>query len=244
MSYIILLSQLFLFCNLGHPGSYMYPETDVTLQLYQECRLEKVLSYDIFKLAMTGMSRIDGLQNKNIITIVDFTKPSTRERLFVIDLGNKKILYKSLVAHGKNSGGNMASSFSNSPRSLKSSLGFYITGETYTGKWGYSLRLDGLEPGFNDNARRRSIVIHGADFVSFEVAKDCGLLGSSYGCPALPVNKAKPIIDKISNGTCLFIYGKDPRYLKNSKILNEELRILPAMISTQKDTIILPRLGS
>jgi hypothetical protein len=243
MLYIILLSQLFLFGNLNQSENYFYPGIDNTMELYKECGLEHVLSYDIFKVAMTGMAKIDGLQNRNIITIIDFTKPSTRERLFVIDLENRKILYKSLVAHGKNSGGDMASSFSNSPRSLKSSLGFFVTAETYAGKYGYSLRLDGLEPGFNDNARRRSIVVHGADFVSFEVARDCGLLGRSYGCPALPIEKAKPIIDKISNGTCFFIYGKDPKYLKNSTILNEPVRVPSFGISTQKQTATLPRLG-
>jgi hypothetical protein len=189
------------------------------------------------------MDRIDELHNKKVITIIDFSKPSTRERLFVIDLENKKVLYKSLVAHGKNSGANMASSFSNSPRSLKSSLGFYRTAETYSGKWGYSLKLDGLEPGFNDNARRRSIVIHGADFVSYQVAKDCGLLGRSYGCPALPIEKTKPIIDKISKGTCLFIYAKDQKYLKSSTILNEPERMPSSGIRTQKQPAALVRLG-
>jgi hypothetical protein len=244
MSYIILLVQIIAFGTINHSESYPIPWIDNTKELYHECGLEPVLSYDIFKLAMTGMARIDGIQNKKIITIIDFSKPSTRERLFVIDLENKKILYKSLVAHGKNSGGDMASSFSNSPRSLKSSLGFYLTAETYSGKWGYSLKLDGLEPGINDNARKRGIVVHGADFVSFEVAHDCGLLGRSYGCPALPINKAQPIIDKISKGTCLFIYGKDSKYLKNSKLLNEELRIPGPVISTREETTVTPRLGS
>jgi len=244
MSYIILLSQLFIFCNLGHPGDYLYPKTDNTRDIYRECGLENLISYDVFRLAITGMERIDELQNRNVITIIDFSKPSTRERLFVVDLKNKKILYKSLVAHGKNSGGDMASSFSNSPRSLKSSLGFYRTAETYSGKYGYSLKLDGLEPGINDNARKRGIVVHGADFVSSEIARDCGLLGRSYGCPALPVYKAKAIIDIISNGSCLFIYGKDAGYLKNSKILNGPQREFVTSINNVRQTTISPRIGS
>ncbi len=190
-------------------------------QLYQECSLENVLSFDVFRLAMTGFEKINDVPNKKIITIIDFTKPSTRERFFVIDLESKKLLYKSLVAHGKNSGGNMATRFSNTPRSLKSCLGFFLTAETYSGKYGYSLKIDGLEPGINDNARKRSIVIHGADFVSSEVVRQCGMLGRSYGCPALPIRRSREIIDKISKGSCLFIYGNDPLYLKNSKILNE-----------------------
>jgi hypothetical protein len=218
---IILITHLFVLCNLYQPENNTPSNNDDFQQLYQDCGLKTILSYDVFKLAMTGMEKIDSLKNKNIITIIDFSKPSTRERLFVIDLENKHIIYKSLVAHGKNSGANMASSFSNSPRSLKSSLGFFVTAETYYGKYGYSLKLDGLEPGINDNARKRGIVVHGADFVSHEIARQCGLLGRSYGCPALPLEKAKGIIDKISKGSCLFIYATDQKYLKNSKILNE-----------------------
>lgn len=189
--------------------------------MYKECGLESVLSYDIFSMAVSGMEKINGVQNKNIITIIDFSKPSTKERFFVIDLQNRRILYKSLVAHGKNSGGNMATSFSNAPRSLKSCLGFFLTAETYSGRYGYSLKLDGLEQGINDNARPRGIVVHGADFVTAEIARQSGLLGRSYGCPALPLNKAKEIIDKISRGSCLFIYANDQKYLQSSAILNK-----------------------
>ncbi len=170
---------------------------------------------------MTGMRKIKDLQNKKLITIIDFSKPSTQERFFVIDLENKLILYRSLVAHGRNSGENIADSFSNDSKSLKSCLGFFLTAETYTGKNGYSLKLDGLEPGINDNARRRTIVIHGADYVSASFAQQYGRLGRSWGCPVLPIDNSKEIIDKISNGSCLFIYGSDPEYQKASKILNE-----------------------
>jgi hypothetical protein len=221
MLQIILITQLLNFYILC-PSENLSPSgSDDALQLYQECGMEKILSFDVFRLAISGMEKINDLQNKKIITIIDFSKPSTRERLFVIDLENKQILYKSLVAHGQNSGANIASRFSNAPRSRKSCLGFFITAETYSGKYGYSLKLDGLEPGINDNARPRGIVIHGADFVSYAIARDTGLLGRSYGCPALPVNNAKRIIDKISKGSCLFIYGNDLKYLKTSKILNK-----------------------
>jgi hypothetical protein len=221
MLQIILLTQLFILNNLSHTENHSLTKSVDALQLYQECALEKTLSFDVFKLAMTGLEKIDELQNRKIITIIDFSKPSTRERLFVIDLENKQVLYKSLVAHGQNSGANMASRFSNTPRSRKSCLGFFMTAETYSGKYGYSLKLDGLEPGINDNARPRGIVIHGADFVSYAIAHDTGLLGRSFGCPALPVNSSRKIIDKISKGSCLFIYGNDQKYLKASKILNE-----------------------
>jgi hypothetical protein len=138
----------------------------------------------------------------------------------VIDLHDKKLIYKCLVAHGRNSGENTADSYSNEQESLKSSLGFYITKETYTGKNGYSLRLEGLEKGINDNAMAREIVIHGADYVSEEFIKKNGRLGRSWGCPALPAGLSKEIIDKISNGSCLFIYADDKFYKENSIFLN------------------------
>jgi hypothetical protein len=218
---IIFLTQLFILASLKPSENYPRFESDDLRLLYQECGLENILSFDIFRVAMTGMGKIKELQNKKIITIIDFSKPSTQERFFVIDLENKTILYKSLVAHGKNSGENMADSFSNDSKSLKSCLGFFLTAETYTGKNGYSLKLDGLEPGINDNARQRTIVIHGADYVSASFAQQYGRLGRSWGCPVLPINNSKEIIDKISKGSCLFIYGPDPEYQKVSKILNE-----------------------
>jgi hypothetical protein len=216
----MLLIRLFIFCCLLLPGNSSYPDKNTQI-LYEECGLKSILSFDIFRMALNGMENVNGLKNTNIITIIDFSKPSTRERFFVIDLQNKRVLYKSLVAHGKNSGGNMATSFSNSPRSLKSCLGFFKTAEIYSGKYGYSLKLDGLEQGINDNARARGIVVHGADFVTAEIARQSGLLGRSYGCPALPLNKAKDIIDIISNGSCLFIYANDQKYLQSSEILNK-----------------------
>jgi hypothetical protein len=188
--------------------------------LYAECRLDSVLSFDIFKLALTGMEKITGIQNKKLITIIDFSKSSDVERFFVIDLENKKTLFRTLVAHGRNSGEEKAESFSNDAESLKSCLGFFLTAETYYGKHGYSLSLDGLESGINDNARTRLIVIHGAEYVSRDYIKKYGRLGRSWGCPALPSSISKDVIDKISGGTCLFIYGNDPDYLWKSKILN------------------------
>jgi hypothetical protein len=218
---IFLIIQLFVPESFNPAENYSHSQSVDIQLLYQECGLETILSFDIFRFAMTGMEKINELQNKKIITIIDFSKLSTQERFFVIDLENKLILYKSLVAHGKNSGENIAESFSNDSKSLKSCLGFFLTAETYTGKHGYSLKLDGLEPGINDNARQRAIVIHGADYVSASFAQQHGRLGRSWGCPALPTDRSKEIIDKISQGSCLFIYGNDPKYLKNSKILNE-----------------------
>jgi hypothetical protein len=218
---IFLITQFLVLSGFNPTDNNSYPESADLRSLYQECGLETILPFDIFRLAMTGMGNIKELQNKKIITIIDFSRPSTKERFFVIDLANKKILYRTLVAHGKNSGENTANSFSNDSQSLKSCLGFFLTSETYNGKHGYSLSLDGLEPGINDNARARSIVVHGADYVSSTFAEQHGRLGRSWGCPALPVISSKEIIDHISNGSCIFIYGNDPEYLKASKLLNE-----------------------
>jgi len=178
-------------------------------KLWAECKLEGVVSYEIFNSAIIGYRQIDNIKKKNILTIIDYSKPSDKDRFFVIDLENKKLLFKCLVAHGKNSGENIAASFSNQSGSLKSSPGFFLTAETYVGDNGYSLRLDGLEQGINDSARLRDIVIHGADYVSRKFIEENGRLGRSWGCPALPLEVSKEIIDIISEGSCLFVYAAD-----------------------------------
>jgi hypothetical protein len=218
---ILFIQILALTAPLSDEKFLLKGEEDIR-SVYQQCGLGNELAFDVFAKAMSGMQKIGGIQNKNIITIVDYSKPSSKKRFYVIDLVNKHILYKTIVAHGKNSGDYDAKSFSNKPGSLKSCLGFFLTAETYNGKYGYSLCLDGLEPGINDNARKRAIVVHGADFVTSSVIKEFGRLGRSYGCPALPVGVSKEIIDKISKGSCLFIYGNDPQYFTNSKIINNQ----------------------
>lgn len=191
------------------------PEPDAG-QLWNECQLEGVIQLNVFKAAISGFRQINNIKKKNLITIIDFSRPSSENRFFVIDLEHKKLVYKCLVAHGKNSGDLYADSFSNTAETLKSSLGFYLTGETYSGKHGYALRLDGLEKGINDNARVREIVIHGADYVSEEFVKKYGRLGKSWGCPALPVELTKEIIDLICGGSCLFIYADNNYYKEHS----------------------------
>ena len=189
-------------------------------QLWHDCKLDKILPVRVFDLALRGYRQTDNIRKKNVLTIIDFSKPSTEKRCFVIDIDKRELVYLCMVAHGKNSGDNFAGSFSNKPESLKSSLGFYLTAETYSGKHGYSLRLDGLEKNFNDNARSREIVIHGADYVSEEYIEKHGRLGRSWGCPALPVEITGEVIDKISKGTCLFIYGNEESYFVNSAFIN------------------------
>jgi len=195
--------------------------------LYDNLQLgQKGLSRQAFEYAMQGFEYLKqngDIDNDDVISIVDFSLPSSAKRLFVIDLNNNKILYHTYVAHGHNSGGEYANQFSNQPESNKSSLGFYKTLSTYIGDNGYSLRLEGLEKGINDNAGRRDIVIHGAAYVSEGLIRTQGYIGRSWGCPALPEKLHKPIIDKIKNGTCLFIYGNDKTYPNKSRIIKSSM---------------------
>lgn len=168
----------------------------------------KLPKLESFAQALNGFYKLkeQGLIKKDILTLIDFSLPSSMKRLWVIDLATKTILFQSLVAHGRNTGEEFANSFSNAAQSLKSSLGFYSTGEVYAGKHGLSLRLDGLEKGINDNARNRGVVMHAADYVSNSFVKNNHRLGRSQGCPALPVALSKDIISTIKDKSCLFIY--------------------------------------
>ncbi|WPR76388.1 murein L,D-transpeptidase catalytic domain family protein [Algoriphagus sp. NG3] len=176
-------------------------------------------SKEVFALAFQGWMKMkDNLKSK-VLTVIDFSLPSTAKRMWIIDPEKGEVLLHSVVSHGRNSGDLMAKAFSNQPESFKSSLGFYTTAETYSGKHGYSLRLDGLERGFNDQARNRAIVIHGADYAREEFAKSVGRLGRSLGCPALPSELSAKAIDMIKDGSLLFIYGNDDTYLTKSSLI-------------------------
>lgn len=182
---------------------------------------DEELKLEAFETALKGyltLTETDKVQNKQLLTVIDFSKSSNENRLFVIDTKAKKIVFKSLVAHGRNSGYEFATKFSNKTSSYQSSLGFYKTAETYSGKHGFSLRLDGLEYS-NSNARSRAIVIHGADYVSKDFIRKNGKLGRSLGCPSLPKKNYKEIINTIKNGTCLFIYSNKESYLNRSKLI-------------------------
>lgn len=197
-------------------------------ELYNRMNLSSKINFEVFDLAIKGYLRIN--KRKEIITLVDFSKPSTQERLYVLDLKQEKVLFASHVAHGRNSGQNFATSFSNKSGSYQSSLGFYLTEGTYQGKNGYSLILDGLEKGINDNARARAIVMHGANYANPSVIGGSGRLGRSLGCPALPPSINKPVIDAIKNGSVLFIYGNDESYTKKSPILSSRDMTLEAKL--------------
>lgn len=227
MIYNIFPSILFLFLSIQsnkiaftNPISPKVKQTSISLNSDEgssdaEKRYDELKSSDCalpnlesFTLALEGFAILKdkGLIQKNILTLVDFSMSSNTKRLWVIDLDTNTILYNSLVAHGKNTGEEYANSFSNLKNSFKSSLGFYSTGETYKGKHGISLKLDGLEKGINDKARERGVVIHAANYVSETFIKNNKRLGRSEGCPALPVELSKDIINTIKNKSCLFIY--------------------------------------
>ena len=165
-------------------------------------------SFESFNLALDGFNYLKekGVVKKNILTIVDFSLSSNAKRLWVIDLDKNRVLFQTLVAHGRNTGEEFAQTFSNQAESFKSSVGFFATAEIYNGKHGMSLKLDGLQKGLNDKARERAVVMHGADYVSESFIKQNKRLGRSQGCPAVPVEMNQKIISVIKDKSCLFIY--------------------------------------
>lgn len=180
------------------------------------------LSKPAFDLAIKGYQVLEqekALHRSNLLTIIDYSLPSSKKRLFVLDMQKGKIVFNTLVAHGRNSGAAFANSFSNETASYQTSLGFYITLGTYIGENGYSLKLKGCEKDINDNAFERAIVLHGAEYVSQDFLHHHGYLGRSYGCPAIPINVTAKIIDKIKNGSCMFLYHPTKNYTTQSKIL-------------------------
>ena len=199
------------------------PTLPSVVSVYDSLKLNLAgLNRKAFELAQKGFEKLveqGVILNDSIISIIDFSLPSTEKRLYVVDMKNYQVLYNTYVAHGRNSGTVMASSFSNSPSSYKSSLGFYKTLETYSGKHGYSLKLEGLEKGINDHAYNRAIVVHGADYVNPAYIPRQGYIGRSQGCPALMPNEATPIINTIKDGTCLFIYSTSTTYPNQSSIV-------------------------
>ena len=201
------------------------PVTGANNDVYASINLAGLgLPRAIFDLAVKGLEKLvsEGkLHNPDILTIADYSQSSNKKRFYVIDLKNRKLLFNTYVAHGRNTGDEFAKYFSNSEGSLKSSLGFYITEEPIVGSHtGYSLAINGVEKGFNDNACKREIIIHAAEYASEDFIRKYGRLGRSFGCPALPPEMNKPIIETIKGGTCLFIYNPDSNYLCTSSLLN------------------------
>jgi hypothetical protein len=214
--FLLILSSVFTidsYCN-----KFLVPENGIEKKVVH--LTEKLnINNEAIRLAVKGYEKLKELGrigNMRYLTIADFSKPSSEERLFVIDMLLEQIVIKTLVAHGRNSGTLFANSFSNKNESHQSSLGFYLTGNAYVGKHGSSLELNGVEEGINDQAKNRAIVIHGADYVSNEFIKQQGYIGRSLGCPAVPNNKIMEIINTIQGASCMFIYAPNKAYLSKS----------------------------
>lgn len=231
LSFLLLFFPCFLFLG-SKPSADVPDKPDVTLAvesaayagLYRSMQLEGVVSWKAFHQAVTGYHKIAD-RKRDVLTLIDFSRPSTEKRLFVFDMKQRKLLFSSVVSHGKNSGDKYATSFSNEYGSYKSSLGFYLTETTYQGKNGYSLILNGLEKGINDRARERAIVMHGAAYANPSVVREGGRLGRSFGCPTVPQKLTRPIIDAIKGGSVMYIYAEASDYLAHSSVLKETDRL-------------------
>lgn len=189
------------------------------------CLADTTLSFEAFDFALRGYYALlekGELENEKYLTVIDFTQHSSAKRLYVIDTEDFRIVHKTYCSHGKNTGGEMATSFSNRSGSLQSSLGFYIASETYSGKFDYAMRLDGMEYS-NSNARDRGIVMHGADYATPAfLSKNDNVLGRSFGCPSVPKKEATTIINMIKGGSCLFIYADQSDYERRSRLIQPD----------------------
>jgi hypothetical protein len=199
------------------------PEEDISF-LYTSLKLHQLgLSKKAFEYACKGyrlLLKKKIIGNQAYLAICDFSQSSNNKRLYLVDMVNGEVLLNTYVAHGRNSGGEYATRFSNRPESLQSSLGFYVTQNTYYGEHGLSLRVKGIEKGYNDKAGRRRIVVHGADYIGDPWLDQNNYMGRSYGCPAIPKQESNYLINTIKDGSCIFIYHPSKNYLKGSKILN------------------------
>jgi hypothetical protein len=198
----------------------------------------KKLDYEVFQKAMYGYLNLKNEGNlsneKEILTVCDFSKSSVERRLWVLDLKANKVLINDYVAHGQGSGEEYATAFSNTSNSHQSSLGFYVTDETYIGKHGESLRLKGMDKGFNSAAYERAVVVHGASYVSEDFIAGQKRLGRSWGCPAVSNQIAGKMINTIKDGTCLFVYSPQKEYLQTAYWLNKKVDMIPATMMQSK----------
>jgi hypothetical protein len=208
-----------------NPASALVSATRTTAKsishlLYDSLNLSRLgLTREALEYAYTGQQKLvekGAVENPDVLTVCDFSQPSNRKRMYILDLRHFRVLLNTYVAHGKNSGLAYASRFSNRPESHQSSLGFYVTGNTYHGEHGLSLRLSGMERGFNDKAESRAVVVHGANYIG----EGRRQMGRSFGCPAVPQSVSRRVINLIKQGSCLFIYHPSKSYLHGSSILN------------------------
>jgi hypothetical protein len=217
---ILIFFALSPFFLVASPGEAL---RDQVAQKYEQIEYKQKPSFEVFEKAVIGYLNLDKegkLANNELLTIIDFSKSSNQKRIWVINMKNNKVVYHNLVSHGKNTGNEFAKYFSNTPNSNKSSLGFYVTAENYIGKHGVSLRLDGMEKGINDNARKRAIVMHSAKYVDPSYTKSYGRIGRSFGCPAIPLEGHEKLLKQIAGGSCLYIHFPDKEYDKSSRLNN------------------------
>lgn len=212
------------------------PELSKNIELYIKSSYDrfgrqkiKTLSYPVYRKAMIGYINLKNENKlpsaKNILTVCDLSMSSNQKRMWILDLDKHTVLLNTYVAHGQGSGNEYANKFSNLPNSHQSSMGFYVTASTYVGKHGNSLRLIGMDKGFNCAAMDRAIVLHGADYVSEDFIKNNKRLGRSWGCPAVSVEVSDKVIGYVKGGTCLFVYYPETKYLAKSYWLNKSIEI-------------------
>jgi hypothetical protein len=210
--------SLFIPANNESPGTRAWIDKEISIIDSQASNIDT----NVLRLSLEAYlhARQRGLDQRQLLTVIDYSKPSSERRLWVIDLKTNRVLFNTYVTHGKNSGNLNATSFSNQPGSLKSSIGVFLTETPYVGNNGYSLRLIGLERGINDNAYRRAIVVHGAWYAEPDVIRRYGSLGRSWGCPAVGESLARPLINTIKEHTLVFAYSDaDSRWLNHSSFL-------------------------
>lgn len=218
---LTLISTVLLTSNMTTSTLSFATGTDINTQVQHLGSKAPRLNKNVLKLALTAYKNADrkGAVKKPVLTVIDYSLPSNKQRMWVFDLNRERLLYNTYVAHGRNSGNNNANHFSNVNSSKESSLGTYITKGTYMGHKGYSLNLQGLDKGFNDNAYSRRVVIHGAWYVEPDFIKKSGRAGLSWGCPAIAQTLAKPVINTIKNGSVIFAYFPDKKFLSHSGYL-------------------------
>jgi len=219
---LTLISTVILTTNIAtSTPSFASTESDINTKVQHLSTKAPRLNKNVLKLALTAYKNASkrGSVKKPVLTVIDYSLPSNKQRMWVFDIRNERLLYNTYVAHGKNSGVNRANHFSNAQSSKQSSLGTYITKDTYIGHKGYSLNLQGMDRGFNDNALSRRVVMHGAWYVEPDFIKRAGRAGLSWGCPAISQTLAKPVINTIKNGSVIFAYFPDKYFLSHSGYL-------------------------
>lgn len=214
-----ILSAVFFSSGASHPPpTVKQTRPDINTQVQHLAQKAPQLNKKVLQMALTAYKKASskGAVKKPVLTVIDYSLPSNKQRMWVFDLKKERLLYNTYVAHGKNSGMDTPHHFSNRSSSKETSLGTYVTRDTYIGHKGYSLNLQGLERGFNDNAYSRRVVIHGAWYVEPDFIKKSGRAGRSWGCPSIARTLAKPVINTIKDGSVVFAYYPDSYYLAHS----------------------------